>query len=311
MKCEIIQDLIPLYAENLCSEESKIIVKEHIDTCNDCKRYLENIEKSIAPPIPSEQKIKEIISEKDLLSRSKQSIQKDILKKILIVFNVISILITVFAIIVSATIMFKEYSIKYPMLHYTRNINLLYLICFLVGLSPVIIAILELCSIKRSKIQHFTRKFISNILIQSVAVFLSLVIAITIFLIVPPLESQTDNLDEYLKVDKSILKYETIYNKFFPANIPENASDLEYHYKKYSNIVNTNVQIQFSMKLPESQYLTERDRVLGNNVIPIKGEKNTFDVTLYEVRYPGKVKLEFSYDDVIKRLTYYMHLDDN
>jgi hypothetical protein len=312
MKCEVIKDLLPLYAEDLCSEESKIIVNEHISTCSDCRRYLDSITKKIEPLIPSEAEIKERMSEKDLLSKSKQSIQNNILKKILTAFNIISIAITVLAIIISVIFMFKDYSIKYPMLHYTPDISFFYLICFIIGLSPVLIALLQLFSIiKKDNTQHYIRKFIFNILLQIAALLLSLIITITIFLIVPPLESQTNKIKKYLDVDRDIIKYEAVYNSFFPAEIPKAAENLEYHYKKYSNLINTNVQIQFSMVLPEMEYLTEKDRVLENNAAPIPGEENAFDITLHGVRYPGKIKLEFRFDDVSKKLIYNLYLDDN
>ena len=41
-KCEIIKDLLPLYADGICSESSKQLVEEHILTCEDCKKELEN-----------------------------------------------------------------------------------------------------------------------------------------------------------------------------------------------------------------------------------------------------------------------------
>ena len=41
MKCEIVRDLIPLYCDGLCSEETKAAVKEHIAQCEDCRRLLE------------------------------------------------------------------------------------------------------------------------------------------------------------------------------------------------------------------------------------------------------------------------------
>ena len=39
-KCELIQDLLPLYAENLCSDESRRIVVEHLAECPGCKAEL-------------------------------------------------------------------------------------------------------------------------------------------------------------------------------------------------------------------------------------------------------------------------------
>ena len=41
MKCEIVKDLIPLYCEGLCSDETKAAVEEHVAGCQDCKGLLE------------------------------------------------------------------------------------------------------------------------------------------------------------------------------------------------------------------------------------------------------------------------------
>lgn len=38
--CEIIKDLLPLYCDGICSEESKKTVEEHLQSCADCKEEL-------------------------------------------------------------------------------------------------------------------------------------------------------------------------------------------------------------------------------------------------------------------------------
>lgn len=43
MNCNIIKDLIPLYIDSCCSEESKTIVEEHIKNCDDCKKLFANM----------------------------------------------------------------------------------------------------------------------------------------------------------------------------------------------------------------------------------------------------------------------------
>ena len=40
--CNIIKDLLPLYKENLLSEESKIFVEEHLKSCPDCENLLKD-----------------------------------------------------------------------------------------------------------------------------------------------------------------------------------------------------------------------------------------------------------------------------
>ena len=37
--CNLIQDILPLYLDGVCSEESKAIVEQHLAGCPDCKNY--------------------------------------------------------------------------------------------------------------------------------------------------------------------------------------------------------------------------------------------------------------------------------
>lgn len=41
--CGIVHDLLPLYAENMCSEESRKAVADHLSECGECKKELEKI----------------------------------------------------------------------------------------------------------------------------------------------------------------------------------------------------------------------------------------------------------------------------
>ncbi len=41
ISCEIIKDLLPLYHDQVCSEESNQLVEEHLKQCNQCKKELE------------------------------------------------------------------------------------------------------------------------------------------------------------------------------------------------------------------------------------------------------------------------------
>lgn len=43
MNCSVIQDLMILYADGCCSEESKAIVEEHIKNCDKCKKAFEEM----------------------------------------------------------------------------------------------------------------------------------------------------------------------------------------------------------------------------------------------------------------------------
>ena len=42
-QCEIMQDLLPLYVDGACSETSAAMVKEHLETCPECKTLYEKL----------------------------------------------------------------------------------------------------------------------------------------------------------------------------------------------------------------------------------------------------------------------------
>lgn len=61
ISCIVIRDLLPLYHDNVCSEESRELIEEHIKTCEDCKSELEkyNIEIKRANYIDKKSNIEE------------------------------------------------------------------------------------------------------------------------------------------------------------------------------------------------------------------------------------------------------------
>lgn len=53
--CNIIRDLLPLYAEDLLSEDSRALVENHLVGCEECKQELESIKNDIKIPTPYDQ----------------------------------------------------------------------------------------------------------------------------------------------------------------------------------------------------------------------------------------------------------------
>lgn len=53
MECNVVKDLIPLYIDDCCSEESAKIVKEHMENCCSCKELYENMSAADMAPIIS------------------------------------------------------------------------------------------------------------------------------------------------------------------------------------------------------------------------------------------------------------------
>lgn len=75
MKCGIVQDLLPLYCDNVCSEDTRQAVEEHLLSCPDCKKHLERMEEQSEPvkSLPSEDaKIRVLRGTKKRFSRQRR-----------------------------------------------------------------------------------------------------------------------------------------------------------------------------------------------------------------------------------------------
>lgn len=49
IKCEMMQDLLPLYCDKVCSAETRRTVEEHLASCPDCRSRLEQMEEQSKP----------------------------------------------------------------------------------------------------------------------------------------------------------------------------------------------------------------------------------------------------------------------
>lgn len=71
--CDIIRDLLPLYADHLTSEASNALVEEHLCECPDCKNELEQMQRPVpvrpeAAPAAPLRKIRRTLQTKKYLS---------------------------------------------------------------------------------------------------------------------------------------------------------------------------------------------------------------------------------------------------
>ena len=91
LSCGIIKDLLPLYFDGVCSNDSKAIVEEHIKTCDSCKAELLGMEMSL--PIGNvERNIKEAEAINMLSKRWKKGMMKSLLEGTLITLIVIALI---------------------------------------------------------------------------------------------------------------------------------------------------------------------------------------------------------------------------
>ena len=57
-ECEMINDLLPLYIDGVCSEESKKLVEEHMKTCDSCRKTAEQMKSDLALPMKDSADVK-------------------------------------------------------------------------------------------------------------------------------------------------------------------------------------------------------------------------------------------------------------
>lgn len=55
-ECELIQDLLPLYQDNVCSNSSKIVVEEHLMECESCKMMMQQLKSTSYDEILTKEK---------------------------------------------------------------------------------------------------------------------------------------------------------------------------------------------------------------------------------------------------------------
>ncbi len=63
LKCEVISDLIPLYYDGVCSQESRKLVEEHLLECSDCRQELEDLGKEFMST-PNEDQVVENLAKR-------------------------------------------------------------------------------------------------------------------------------------------------------------------------------------------------------------------------------------------------------
>jgi len=103
--CELINDLLPLYADNVCSEESKAAVAKHIADCDKCRTQLEKMGRPISVN-PAE----------DI------AVMKRIKKRIRIEKIVIGASIAIVLIIALTVLNFFMFSVDYSMDYHINNL---------------------------------------------------------------------------------------------------------------------------------------------------------------------------------------------
>lgn len=88
LPCEIVQDLLPLYEENLCSEASRAAVEEHLKECPVCRALVENMNK-----LSEQEPVIEVSAEEDAVAKSFRKVHRRWKESLLIMLLIIPLLL--------------------------------------------------------------------------------------------------------------------------------------------------------------------------------------------------------------------------
>lgn len=88
ISCEIIRDLLPLYHDGVCSNESRQMIEEHLSECENCKAELKAMDDMLIIP-DKKQNLADAEAVKNLSKKWKKGMFKSLLKGILITLAVV------------------------------------------------------------------------------------------------------------------------------------------------------------------------------------------------------------------------------
>lgn len=97
MKCNVIRDILPSYVDDICSDESRGYVEEHVKTCAECRGILEAMKADIMN-IGAGNDIS--IDDKKILMDVKDKMNKELRRKTLVYRIICALLIVVFLLLV-------------------------------------------------------------------------------------------------------------------------------------------------------------------------------------------------------------------
>jgi len=94
VSCEIIRDLLPLYYDGVCSNESRAMIEEHLAECEGCKSELQLMNEAL-PKNNTNQNLDEAEAIKKLSKRWRKGMWKSVLKATIITILVIAVLVLI------------------------------------------------------------------------------------------------------------------------------------------------------------------------------------------------------------------------
>ncbi len=101
-ECSIVRDVLPLYLENMVSEDTAVFVKEHLENCSDCTAELEHLQSGVQIDV---EETPQREHDAEIITAFQKKIAKRILEAVVAVF-------LIFAVLFSAMLIYT--GISYP-----------------------------------------------------------------------------------------------------------------------------------------------------------------------------------------------------
>ena len=178
---------------------------------------------------------------------------------------------------------------------------------FLIPLNlclPVIAAVFTFVSSEKRKFLKWFSVVFTALGVLNAAVFLTFT---TWFFHVPvstfyPLVSYTDNVADYLNVEKDIQqRHGEYFKRFFPEEIPGNATDVRYEYLRRIDELEFRVALEYT--LPEPDFSRVKQQAESDEYAVLRQED---DSVFYEYFYEidATLRLRLSFDEASRRVCY-------
>lgn len=107
ISCKVIEDLLPLYIDDVCSEESKRIVDEHLSECSKCSEILKQMKKENLPMENIELNLTEADPIRNLSKEWNKKLKNSMLKGVISTLLIVGAVLLIVYIFVGIKIVWK------------------------------------------------------------------------------------------------------------------------------------------------------------------------------------------------------------
>lgn len=316
MKCDIILDLLPLYAEDLCRPQSKKAVTDHLAGCPSCQAKYQKLLEELLPDSSGSsvgdsakaEETERYLEEKKLFQKSRDAVRASLFERIQRGTEVTVFVLALLCNLAAAALVIGGYGLRYPKLYF-GELGMTQVWILIASLLPTFLSLAGVVAShkkNRNKLLRLAPKVVFWLLIPSILIG---ALGTALFLTLPPLCSGTDRISHYLVLDKDMEPYADSLAELFPEQIPAHAVARTYHYRKYSSLFSDSMTVECSFRLTEDEYEAVKAAALESRCFnSSKGEgtgpkpeapfaTTSPSGTVSTTIYPENLHVTFTYDD--------------